>query len=110
MTYAAALALTVAVEVPLYVGGLLALRLAGTLRALVVAVGVNLLTHPLLWLALVDGATPARVLAAEGCVCVVEGAVLRAFTGREGGLTLLLAVGANAASFAVGLAFSAACG
>lgn len=110
MTYAVALALTVAVEVPLYVSGLLALRLARPLRALVVAVGVNVLTHPVLWLALVGDATPGRVLAAEVCVCIVEGAVLRMVVGRDGGLTLLLAVGANAGSFAVGLAVSAACG
>lgn len=110
MTYAAALALTVAVEVPLYVGGLVALRLSGALRAFVVAVGVNLLTHPLLWLTLVDGASSVRVLAAEACVCIIEGAVLRAVVGRDGALTLLLATGANAASFAVGLAVSAACG
>lgn len=110
MTYGAALALTIAVEAPLYVAGLLALRLAGPLRALLVAVGVNLVTHPLLWLALVQAATPARVLAAEAGVCLVEAAVIRVVVGRDTALALLLAVGANAASFAVGLAVTAACG
>jgi hypothetical protein len=110
MTYGVALALTLAVEVPLYVAGLLALRLAGLARALLVAVAVNLLTHPVLWLVLADGASPTRVLVAEGCVCVVEALVIRAVVGRGAPLAFLLAVGANAASFAVGLVVSAAGG
>jgi hypothetical protein len=107
MSYGAALALTVAVDVPLYVAGLLALRLAAPARALLVALGVNLLTHPVLWLVLADGASPTGVLIAEACVCVVEALVIRAVVGRGAPLALLLAIGANAASFAVGLVVSA---
>lgn len=110
MSYGLALALTIAVELPLYVAALLALRLAGPVRALLLGVGVNLLTHPVLWLVLLDTDSRVRVLVAEVVVCVVEAAVIRVVVGRGAPLTLLVAVGANAASFAVGLAVSAACG
>ncbi|WP_460494150.1 hypothetical protein [Dactylosporangium cerinum] len=44
-----ALLLTLAVEVPLYVLALTALRLATPARAALLGVAVNLLTHPVLW-------------------------------------------------------------
>lgn len=107
MTGGHALLLTIAVELPLWVAGLLALRLCGPVRAAVLGVGVNLLTHPILWRALEPRPTLAVVLAAEVCVVLVEAAVVRLVTGRAVGIALLLALGANAASFALGLAVAA---
>ena len=49
VSFPAALLVTLAVEVPLYVAALTALRLARPGRAALLAVGVNLLTHPVLW-------------------------------------------------------------
>lgn len=107
MSYGEALALTLVVEVPLYVAGIVALRLARPRRALLAAVLVNLVTHPVLWLALSRDVTMTAVVLAELCVCLVEGVALRVLVRRDVGLAMLLAVGANAASFGVGLVVSA---
>lgn len=106
----AALALTLAVEVPCYLAGLTALRLAGPVRAVLVAVGVNLLTHPVLWLVLAPRTGVAAVLVAEVCVVLVEALVIRLVIGRDCGLVLLLSLGANAASLGVGLLVGAGAG
>ena len=103
MTGGVALLVTVAVEVPLWVAGLLALGLCGPVRATIAGVGVNLLTHPVLWHALDPGPSLGLVLAAEACVVVIEAAVVRLVIGRAVGLAALLALGTNAASLAVGL-------
>lgn len=108
MTALAALGLTVAVEAPLYVLGLLALRLARPLRAVLLGVGVNLLTHPILWYTLAPDPTATRLLVAEVVVCLLEAAVLWLVVRSEGVLLVVLAIGANAASFGVGLLISAA--
>ena len=110
MSYGEAFALTLAMEVPLYVAGIVALRLARAGRALLAAVLVNLVTHPVLWWALSREVTLTTVVLAELCVCVVEAGVIRVLVRRDGALAMLLAVGANAASFGVGLVVSAACG
>lgn len=107
MTAAGALLATVAIELPLWVAGLLALRLCGPVRAVALGIGVNLLTHPVLWRALEPAPTLGLVLAAEACVVVIEAAVVRLATGRAAGQAVLLSLGANAASFAVGLVVAA---
>lgn len=107
MTGEAALVATIAVELPLWVAGLTALRLSGPVRGVLVGVGVNLVTHPLLWRVLDPGPPLALILAAELCVVVIEAAVVRLVTGRAVGLAAMLALGVNAASFAVGLAVTA---
>lgn len=107
MTAGGALLATVAIELPLWVAGLLALRLCGPVRAVVLGIGVNLVTHPVLWRSLDPGPGIGTVLAAEACVVVIEAAIVRLLTGRDVGLALLLALGANAASFAVGLLLAA---
>ncbi len=103
MTSTSALLATVATELPLWVAGLWGLGLCGPGRAALLGVGVNLLTHPVLWRALDPGPTLGLVLAAECCVVIVEAAVVRLVTRHGAGLAVLLSVGANAASFAVGL-------
>jgi hypothetical protein len=98
-----ALLLTVAVETPLYVAALVALRLAGPLPATALGVGVNLLTHPVLWRVLTVHPTQPWFVLAEGCVCLVEAVVLWLAVRRDPVLLLVLGIGANAASVAVGL-------
>lgn len=107
MTALAALGLTIAVELPLYVLGLLALRFAGPLRAVLLGVGVNLLTHPVLWYVLSPDPTMSRILVAEVVVCLVEAAVIWLVVRRDAPLLVVLALGVNAASFGVGLLISA---
>ena len=103
MTAEGALLATVAIELPLWVAGLLALRLCGPGRAVLLGLGVNLLTHPVLWRTLDPAPAIGLVLAAEACVVLIEAAVVRLVTGREAGLAALVSLGTNAASFAVGL-------
>ncbi|HKD96343.1 MAG TPA: hypothetical protein VKB69_01960 [Micromonosporaceae bacterium] len=111
--YLGAFALTLAVEVPVYVVALTALVGTGWARATVIAVGVNVVTHPALWWGLrplaARPAYPALLAAAELVVCVVEWALLVVLTRRPGrtraDLALLgaVAVAANAASTLAGL-------
>lgn len=103
MTAEGALLATVAIELPLWVAGLVALRLCGPARAVLLGIGVNLVTHPVLWRALEPEPTIGLVLAAEACAVVIEAAVVRLVTGRGAGLALLASLGTNAASFAIGL-------
>ena len=107
MTAVAALGLTIAVELPLYVLGLGVLRLAGPVRALLLGVGVNLLTHPVLWFVLAPDPTAVRIVVAEVVACLVEAAVIWLVVRRDGALLVVLALGANAASFSVGLLINA---
>ena len=107
MTGGGALLATVAIELPLWVAGLVALRVCGPLRAVLLGVGVNLLTHPVLWRALDPAPSLGVLLAAEACVVVIEAAVVRLASGRGAGNALLVALGTNAASLALGLAVAA---
>jgi hypothetical protein len=102
-----AFALTVVVEAPLLVAFA---RLAGWSswrRAVAAAVGVNVLTQPLLYAVSTRFTSPLQLVAAEVVVVVVEAAVLVWWwrvRGREGVTTLALAVvAANALSTAAGL-------
>lgn len=107
MNAGTALLVTLAIELPLWVAGLVALRMTGPGRAALVGVGVNLLTHPILWQTLDPRPALGVVLAAEAGVVIVEAAVVRLTTRRPVGLALLLALGVNAASLAVGLVIGA---
>jgi hypothetical protein len=111
MSFLAALLVTLAVEVPLYVAALVALRLARPGRAALLAVGVNLLTHPVLWWYLEPRPTPGRVVAAEVLVWAAEAGLLWLALGRRPSRLAVLAVvsaGANAASILAGVLISAA--
>jgi hypothetical protein len=108
-----ALAVTLFVELP--VAAVLGLR---TQRALVTVLGVNLITNPLLNLALVCGckaigpaasaAYPTAVAGLEAIVIVVEWRLLLyALSGRSRQM-LAASLAMNASSLAVGIAVSAA--
>jgi hypothetical protein len=108
--YVEAFALTLAVEVPLYLLGLVRVLKLPPARAAALAVGVNVATHPLVWwsLALLPGGVPVPLfLAVEAAVCLVEGLLLVWWTGCRSGtdvaLLIAVAAGANAASTLAGL-------
>lgn len=105
VSYLADLGLTLAVEVPVVVVVGRAIGV-GARRAALVAVGANLLTHPLLWFVaapwLHDHWGLAGVALAEAGVVAVEAAVYRRTLERSA-LAGWLALLANAASFGAGL-------
>jgi hypothetical protein len=108
LRYLVALGLTLAVEVPLYTLWLWSALSVPAGRAARLAVGVNLVTHPVLWWSLalwhVDRSVYPFVLAwAEIVACVVEWALLRWRIGRDTVPLALIVVGVNAASLAAGL-------
>jgi hypothetical protein len=96
VTYALALGLTLLVELPVYA---LALRR----RALIPALAVNLITHPLLWLAL--GPTPTAWAFALGelAAWTVEFGLLAAWLRRDVAMIGATVVLANALSCLAGL-------
>lgn len=106
--YLAALALTLAVEVPLYATLLSWGWRVRWRRAVLVAAGVNLVTHPPLWWLLLPLATHPGygwfLLGAEAAVCAAEWLLLASWLRRRWDpLLLVLAVAANAASVLAGL-------
>ena len=102
-----ALALTLAVEVPVLVAFARAAGWAGWGRALVGAVGVNVVTHPVLHAVSTGFGSPWQLVGTEVAVAAVETALLVAgwrVRPREDAMTVALAVvAANAASTAIGL-------
>jgi hypothetical protein len=111
MSLVSALLVTLAVEVPLYLVGLTALRLAPPLRAALLGVVVNMLTLPALWWALGPRPALGRVAVGEVIVWAAEAGLLwLAVRGRLGvlGGVAVVSAGANAASILVGAAISAA--
>lgn len=99
--YLLALASTLLVEVPVYV---LAVTVASRWRVAAVAVGINLLTHPLLWWVLSgSGPAPLTFAVAEAMVCLVEAALLVAGLRVRWPVAGAAAVAANAASVLVGV-------
>ena len=107
--WAVAFGLTLAVELPVYVAVLVGLIGVPWRRAAALAFAVNLLTHPLVWIALhpalADGGRYAGVvLAVEGAVVFVEAVLLQAKVGREALLIAATALTVNAASVLVGIA------
>src|SRR5512144_1556003 len=103
MSQLAAFGATLAAELPWYVAGLVTLRLARWWVALLAGVGVNLLTHPVLWWALAPSPTLPRLAAAELGVWVAETALLFAVVRRQPALLAVLCAGANATSVVIGL-------
>jgi hypothetical protein len=96
---------TLALELPVY-AALLRERLGSTRQACLLVVGVNLITHPALFLA--EPRSGATTLAAEVVVAFVEGLVLGVWLGRPAfGRALIASCCANALSAAGGLALSA---
>jgi hypothetical protein len=107
MPYGYALALTLAVEVPVYAVCLRAAGLLSLPRAAGLAVLVNLLTHPIVWYGLSRGG-PAWFGPAEIGAVLVEAAVCRAVIRRDTPLLLLVSLVANTASILAGLAVARA--
>jgi hypothetical protein len=113
LRYLAAFGLTLAVEVPIYVVSLTQAADVRWRRALVAAIGVNVVTHPALWWGLRPFAHhhgyAGAAIAAELLVCVVEWLLLVAWTRRPGRTRVDLLVlaaaslAANAASVLAGL-------
>jgi hypothetical protein len=114
------LAITCAIEVPAYVGAFAAVgwvrRDRGPLTrrsAIAVAIAVNLITHPLLWLFVQQRSDTGAVLVAELGVALMEGAMIFAVVRRRGrypegwvnrlAWCAMIAVGVNALSLLVGL-------
>ncbi len=106
MSQLAAFGLTLAVELPWFVAGLVTLRLAGWRRALVLGVLINTLSHPMLWWFLAPHPTLPRTAVAEVAVCAFEALLLFAAIRREPALLALLSVAANACSVLIGLLLS----
>ena len=122
--YPLALVITLGVEVPIYVAVLSFARLLRGARAVAAAVGVNVLTHPVVWVVLT--AHPGWFVPVEVGVCLVEAvllvgavamwgaaglrdaaelrgaAALWGIARRDAGLLLLVAVVANSASVLAG--------
>ncbi len=103
MSQLAAFGLTLAVELPWYVGGLVALVGLRVWSALVLAVAVNACTHPVLWWVLGPHPAPAHTLLAEVAVIVAEAALLAAAVRREFAVLAILSLGANTSSLLIGL-------
>ncbi len=108
MPQVTALLTTLAVEVPLYVAALVLLGLAPLRRGLPVAVLVNLLTHPLLWLALGPRPSLPAVVVAEIAVWLAEAVLIWVAVRRSPLLVGLIAAGANAGSILAGVLIAVA--
>jgi hypothetical protein len=98
--YPLALVITLAVEVPIYLVVFRAARLMAGWRGVGAAVGVNLATHPVLWLTV--SAHPCWLLPAEAAVCLVEAGLLWCIARRDAVLLLVTSVAANSASILAG--------
>ena len=111
MPYPLALALTLTVEVPLLVGafvlgGVVRWSVRGVAAAVAVTIGVNLATHPLVWLALRDAGADywPRFVVVEVGAWLAESALLYFLLGRrDARLIALVALLANCASALAGL-------
>lgn len=112
----AAFALTCLVEVPAYLLAFAAmgwLRPAGeagrtgiVLRGLAVAFGVNLVTHPMLWLGALQLDSMIGLLFAEVLVVMAETLIIFAVLRRSLPWIALIALATNTLSFLVGLGLS----
>lgn len=102
----AAFGLTLAVELPWYLAGLVALVRVRWWLALGLGVAVNALTHPLLWWVLAPAPTLLQIALAEVVVVLAEAALLAVALRRDVVVLGLLSLGANASSVLVGLLLS----
>ncbi|WP_433472361.1 hypothetical protein ACQPZP_26155 [Spirillospora sp. CA-142024] len=106
--YPAALTLTLAVELPIYLAALRVMRAARAPVVFALATGVNLVTHPLVWWTLGVAAEfwegyEIVLLPVEIAAWLVEAALLGALLGGPRRPLLHAALAANAASFLAGL-------
>ncbi|MEO7059427.1 MAG: hypothetical protein ABI083_06900 [Lapillicoccus sp.] len=100
--YAVAAALTLAVELPVYVACAIGLGWARWPRAVVAAAGVNLVTHPLLYAVTLHRGSVVLWLA-EVVATLVESALLTWWwQARPVSTVLAVALVANGLSFVVG--------
>jgi len=106
VTQLAAFGLTLAVELPWYLAGLVALVRVRWWLALGLGVAVNALTHPLLWWVLAPAPTLLQIALAEVVVVLAEAALLAVALRRDVVVLGLLSLGANASSVLVGLLLS----
>jgi hypothetical protein len=104
--YPWALALTLIVEVPIYTGLLGQVGVLRRFPAIVAAIGVNLVTHPLVWLATRHAGWAVFTLAEVGA-WLVEAGLLYAVVRTRGRLLLAVALVANSASLLAGLVLAA---
>jgi hypothetical protein len=102
----AAFGVTLAVEVPWYVAGLVGIVGVRWWAALGLAVAVNACTHPLMWYVLAPDPTLLRTGLAEAAVVVAEAALLAVAIRRDFTVLALLSVAANASSVLTGLLLS----
>ncbi len=101
MTWAQAFVWTMILELPVYVAFLR--RETGVARAVGLVMLVNLVTHPLIWLAPRFEPFWAWLLVAESIVVVSEASLLVATMRRRVGLAFVAAFAANLFSTLVGL-------
>lgn len=107
MGYPWALALTLIVEVPIYTGLLSHAGLMRRIPAIGAAVGVNLVTHPVVWLVVGHSGWVGFALAEVGA-WVVEAALLYAVVRARVWLLLTVSLVANSASLLAGLVLTEA--
>lgn len=110
MSQLSAFAVTVAVELPWYLGGLVALVGVRWWWALWLAVALNMCTHPVLWWVLTPQPSLPHLVLAETVVIVAEWALLVVAVRRDLAVLLLLSFGANASSLLIGLLLSGSAG
>jgi hypothetical protein len=110
--YPVALALTLAVELPIYVVALRVFLDRRSARAIAIsvaiAVAVNLITHPIVWSLLgaasrLRGGYEIALIPVEAGAWLAEAAILWALLRRDPPALLAIAVAANAASFLAGI-------
>ena len=109
LAYGIALALTLAVELPVVTAALVRWYRLPLARALLLNLVANLLTHPVVWFALAPTLRPllgdmAFTLSAEGTAWLVEAALFYLVVRRDVLGLLLLSLVANLASYLVGVA------
>jgi hypothetical protein len=107
LVYAAALLLTLAIEVPIVAGGLARWYRVPAVRGVLLAILASVLTHPIVWFILPRLLVPAigslgYLLVAEGFAWLAEAALYWLATRRDPFELLLLSLVANLASFTVG--------
>src|SRR5215210_7171982 len=107
LVYAAALLLTLAIEVPIVAGGLARWYRVPAARGVILAIVASTLTHPIVWFVLPPMLVPTIgslgfLLVAEGFAWLAEAAIFWLATRRDPFELLLLSLVANLTSFTVG--------
>jgi hypothetical protein len=113
LAYGIALALTLAIELPIVAPVLVRGYRVPMAWALLLVLAANLLTHPIVWFVLVPAVRPvvgdlACTLTAEGFAWLVEAALYWACLRRDALGLLLLSLVANLTSYLVGVALQGA--